>query len=87
MNSLRINTITWLLLVLLTIAGYFVSKVFSFDTRASAVALILLATIIKFLSVGFQFLDLKEANMAWRVIFVVFILMFSMVIFLFARQV
>lgn len=80
MKSLRINTITWVFLVLLTIFGYFMAEGSSLSTSI-VLALVLVATAIKFLTVGFQFLDLKEAHIAWRILFVVFILLFLTAIF------
>ena len=80
MNSLRINTITWIFLVLLTIFGFFMAEGSSLS-KSIVLSLVLLTTAIKFLAVGFQFLDLKEAHIAWRILFVVFILSFLTAIF------
>jgi len=86
MNSLRINTITWIILLLLTIFGFFIAEGSSLS-KSIILGLILSATVIKFLAVGFQFIDLKEAHIAWRVLFVVFILLFVTVIFFLASRV
>ncbi len=82
MNSFRINTITWILLVLLTLFGFFMAESSGFASKMLVFGLILIATVIKFLSVGFQFLELKEAHIAWRILFVLFILLFVTLIFL-----
>jgi len=39
--------------------------------------MILVVTLIKFLGVAFRFMDLKDANKGWKIIFVIFILLFS----------
>ncbi len=38
---------------------------------------ILFVTLIKFLGVAFRFMDLKNAHKHWKIIFIVFILLFS----------
>ncbi|HHO55353.1 MAG TPA: hypothetical protein ENK21_03120 [Trueperaceae bacterium] len=83
MNTLRINTITWLVLVLLTLFGYFMAEGSSL-AKPVVFGLVLAATAIKFLSVGFQFLDLKEAHLAWRILFLGFILIFAVAMFFLA---
>lgn len=37
---------------------------------------ILTVTLIKFLGVAFRFMDLKDANRGWKILFIVFILLF-----------
>lgn len=73
------NTHTILLLLLLTIASFFVS-----DAKAIAPLLLGLGG-IKFLLVAFQFVEVKHAHPFWKVMIVVFAVAAFGVIFLLAR--
>ena len=71
MNKLTI--ITWVSLVLLTI----VSALFSnLENNLGAILIIGLAT-LKFLVVGFQFMELKKAHTFWKVLLLFFIIIYA----------
>lgn len=76
----QINTISWILLVLLTISGFLISEQ-SVAIGLVPLLLILGATSIKYLTVGFQFLDLKHAHTGWKIIFIALVTLFLLVIF------
>jgi predicted ferric reductase len=40
---------------------------------------ILIVTVIKFLSIAFQYMELKDAHRRWKIVFIVFILAFAVV--------
>jgi lipopolysaccharide export LptBFGC system permease protein LptF len=71
---MKANLITWLVLISLTVTGYF----FSGSTRSgSALALLILTLFgIKFLSIGYQFMELKKAHPAWKTLLPVIIFVF-----------
>jgi len=77
----KINTISWFLLVLLTLSGYLVSEQ-SVSIGLLPLLLILGATAIKYFTVGFQFLDLKHAHVAWKIIFIALVSLFLLLIFI-----
>ncbi|KAA3612992.1 MAG: hypothetical protein D8M58_11820 [Calditrichaeota bacterium] len=72
---MKSNKITWIVLVVLTIIGYLFS-----DSSFSGTGLALLILSLyglKFLGIGFQYMELKDAHFAWKfllpLIFLVFI--------------
>jgi len=76
MNKLSI--ITWVSLIILTI----ISGVFSnIENRLVVLIIIGLAT-IKFLGVAFQFMELKKAHSFWKSSIVVFIFIFTALIWI-----
>ena len=80
MKNERLNTITWIALTLLTVSGFLISD-YSSSFGILSILLILGFTLAKYLAVGFQFLELKHAHLAWRIIFSVVVLAFLLVIF------
>ena len=72
------NIITWVLLIALTVASYLFSE--GNLSGNSLVLFIMGITIIKFTGIGFQFVELKHAHTAWKVLFVGFILAFSVLV-------
>jgi predicted ferric reductase len=40
---------------------------------------ILIVTVIKFLSIAFQYMESKDAHRRWKIVFIVFILAFAVV--------
>jgi predicted ferric reductase len=40
---------------------------------------ILIVTVIKFLSIAFQYMELKDTHRRWKIVFIVFILAFAVV--------
>ncbi len=80
MKTEMLNTVSWILLVLLTLSGYLISEK-SVTIGALPLLLILGATAIKYLTVGFQFLDLKHAHVGWRIIFSTLVFLFLLLIF------
>ena len=72
------NLILWIALVVLTLTNYFVS-----DSNFSGVLLVLVimaATIIKFVGVGFQFMELNDAHKLWKTIFLGILSLFVLLI-------
>jgi hypothetical protein len=67
----RKNTITLVVLVLLTISTSFFSVHYK-----NMVFLILLLSGIKFVLVAFQFMELKKAHPFWKVLLLLFIVLF-----------
>ncbi len=68
-KELKLNTITWILLVALII----LSTIFSEKGLTSAYILIMVFAVIKFLAVTFQFVEVKGAHLAWKFVSVLFV--------------
>ena len=68
------NKITWLILITLTITGFIFSES-SFLKTSLAVTIILLYG-IKFLGIGFQFMELKKAHFLWKTILITILIIF-----------
>lgn len=65
----RTFNITWLILIMLTI----ISAVFANLDLAYASIIILVLSFMKFISVAFFFMELKKANVFWKVLLVAFL--------------
>jgi hypothetical protein len=72
------NLVLWFLLVLLTLITYYSSE--NYFTGKILVAVLMGIVIIKFLGIGFQFIELKDAHPVWKVLFTGFILLFSLLV-------
>lgn len=69
------NTILWVILMLLMLFNFWLAEI-SPITGKWTLLVILTVTLIKFLGVAFRFMDLKDANRGWKILFIVFILLF-----------
>lgn len=69
---------TWFGLIALTLLSYFFSeKWLSGMQLAIAIMLII---VIKFIAIGFQFMELKNADHGWKLLFISFIGLFSVIV-------
>ena len=75
----KTNTIVWIALVILILISYF----FSESGVKNAAIMISIASVIKFLSVGFQFMEAKKANKIWQMLLVFFAISYSVAILIF----
>lgn len=76
------NIIVWIGLVLFTLLTFYSSEALFTGTQ---LVLILMGIVtIKFLGIGFQFIELKKAHATWKVLFTGFILFFVLLVFVFA---
>lgn len=66
-------TITWIVLIVLTIISALVSKL---DSKY-VVLIILILSGIKFLGIAFQFMELKKAHVFWKTIIIGFVFFFG----------
>ena len=66
-------TITWIVLIVLTITSAVVSKL---DSKY-VVLIILLFSGIKFLGIAFQFMEIKKAHVFWKTIIIGFVFVFG----------
>ena len=66
-------TITWIVLIVLTITSALVSKL---DSKY-VVFIILILSALKFLAIAFQFMELKKAHRFWKTIIIGFIFVFG----------
>lgn len=71
------NIITWVLLMILTVIAGLVSSANS----VYIIPLILLLAVLKFIGVTFNFMELKKANIFWKVIVIGFLILFVGIIF------
>ena len=78
----KANIITWVLLIALTVAAYLFSE--GNLSGNTLVLFIMGITIIKFTCIGMQFVELRHAHMAWKVLLIGFIVFFSVMVVGFA---
>ena len=70
------TTITWILLIILTIASALVSNI---DGKY-IVLLILFFAVLKFIGITFQFMEIKKAHVFWKVIILGFLVTLTLII-------
>jgi len=73
------NTLTWVALILLTVTGFFLAG--SAIPAKGMLIILLIISSIKFLGIGFQFIELKKAHNFWKVIFVGILLIFVLIMY------
>lgn len=72
----RKSIVTWIILLVLTVlSGIFSTQNFSFIP-----IIILLFATFKFMGVAFDFMELKKANLFWKVTLISFLVLFNSVI-------
>lgn len=69
----KIATITWIILIVLTITSALVSKL---ETKY-VVLIILILSALKFFGIAFQFMEIKKAHVFWKTLIIGFILFFG----------
>jgi len=74
----RANIILWIVLVLLTLLTFYSSEDLFSGTKL--VLVLMGIVIIKFLGIGFQYIELKDAATIWKVLFTGFILVFALLV-------
>ena len=79
MTTTKTNTIVWIALIILISLSYF----FSESGIKNAAYIISIASIIKFLSVSFQFMEAKKANRLWQLILASFTIIYLIAVFVF----
>ena len=70
------NIRTWLLLLTLTVIAGLISS----TNFAYTVPLILVLAALKFMGVAFSFMEMKKANLFWKVLIVSFLVVFCGII-------
>lgn len=77
----RANVILWVALVLFTLLTFYFSE---YQFSGTNLVLVLMGiVIIKFLGIGFQYVELKDAAPVWKVLFTGFILLFAVLVIAF----
>ena len=71
-KELKLNTITWILLVGLICA----SMLFSENGNSYSFLIITVLSIIKFITVMFQFVEVKHAHITWKIVSITFVLIY-----------
>ena len=66
-------TITWIILLVLTITSALVSKLES----KYVVFIILILSALKFFGIAFQFMEIKKAHVFWKTIIIGFVFLFG----------
>jgi len=74
MKKENILTITWILLVILTIVEYTFAEL-SINVKL-AFGGIMIASFLKYIGVAFQFLELKHAHSFWKFIAITIVVLF-----------
>ena len=70
------NIRTWLLLLILTVIAGLISS----TNIAYAIPFILILAALKFMGVAFSFMEIKKANLFWKVLIVSFLVVFCGII-------
>ena len=71
------NFITWVLLLVLTVIAGLVSSV----SLTYVIPLILVLAVLKFIGVAFNFMEMKKANVFWKILLIGYLVVFCGVIF------
>ena len=71
-KEIKLNTIVWILLVVLIC----LSTLFAENEIGSAFLVISGLSVIKFLSVIFQFVEVKHAHIVWKLVSILFVLVY-----------
>ena len=79
------NKKIWLVLVILTIASFITSKE-GFVKDTSLIIIVILSA-FKFISIGFQFMELKHAHIFWQIFFSGIIIFYVILVFSISLQV
>ena len=66
-------TITWIVLIVLTITSALVSKLES----KYVVLIILILSALKIFGIAFQFMEIKKAHVLWKTIIIGFVFLFG----------
>ena len=66
-------TITWIVLIVLTISSALVSKL----ENKYVVFIILILAALKFFGIAFQFMEIKNAHVFWKTVIIGFIFLFG----------
>jgi heme/copper-type cytochrome/quinol oxidase subunit 4 len=74
----KINTILWVALLILMLFNFWLAEI-SQTAAKWTLLVILIVTVIKFLSIAFQFMELKDSHRGWKFVFLIFILLFTVV--------
>jgi len=72
------NIITWILLLVLTVIAGLVSS----TSLTYVIPLILLLAVLKFIGVAFNFMEMKKANVFWKIILVSYLVIFCGIVLL-----
>ena len=72
----RQNTTTWFLLMALTIIAGLVSGA----SITYMVPIVLFLAILKFMGVAFSFMEMKKANLFWKILILSYLIFFSSII-------
>jgi hypothetical protein len=71
-KEIKLNTIVWVLLVVLIC----LSTLFAENGFESAYILIAGLSVVKFLSVTFQFVEVKHAHVVWKLVSILFVVVY-----------
>ena len=71
-KEIKLNTIIWIVLVVFIC----LSMLFSENGMSYSYLLITALSIVKFLSVGFQFMEVKHAHIVWKLVSITFVLVY-----------
>lgn len=71
-KEIRLNTIIWILLLVLIC----VSTLFSESGFSTAFLVITGLSVVKFLSVTFQFIEVKHAHIVWKLLAFLFVVVY-----------
>lgn len=71
-KEIKLNTVTWILLIVLIC----VSTLLAENSFKNAFLVVSGLSVIKFLSVIFQFVEVKNAHIIWKIVSVLFVVVY-----------
>ena len=74
MKEAKLNLGLWITLVVLIV----ISSLFAENKSAFIIPTLVTISAIKFLGVGFQFMEVKHAHIFWKILLFIFTLVFSL---------
>jgi hypothetical protein len=78
-NEIKLNTIIFISLIGLILASFFIAEAKISNFSLSVVAI----STVKFIAVLFQFVELKNAHLVWKLLGFLFILSFILVLIIY----
>jgi len=79
-KEIKLNTTSWLTLVVLIVVSFFIAE----THQAHLFLIISLLSAIKFATISFQFIEVKQAHFIWKFVSILFIIIYLSVVFLFS---
>lgn len=74
-KEIKLNTIIWVVLIALIV----LSSIFAESNLTFSTIIIIAFAVLKFLSVSFQFVEVKHAHIVWKVVIALFVVSYLLI--------